>query len=195
VVELTLPVCEAQVSPELLALLRGDSWKVSATVPEPPAVTYAENTVVPVEVASGPRLAQKLDWPVVSLRRDGARPMRFPGLVVTSDSQSLDVQVAGTPVPVARHLTLYLTATGESVAHVVCIPSEDQPARPVHRAARVASAEDLAALLRAASPDTCFAVSRVAAQWEGQAENFAGPFHITRSVPPLTTRSNPCPSP
>jgi len=184
VVELTLPVCEAQVSPELLTLLRGGSWKVSATVPEPPDVTDADRVVLSAEVAPSPRVAQAPDWPVISLRRDGARPMRFPGLMVTSNVESLDVQVEGISVPVARHLSLYLTDTGESIAHVACIPSEDQPARPVHHAARVASADDLAALLRAASPETCFAVSRVAAQWEGPGPESEGPFHTSRSVYP-----------
>ncbi|MFW5881142.1 MAG: hypothetical protein ACOCTP_01310 [Roseicyclus sp.] len=102
--------------------------------------------------------------------------------MVASHSQSLEVQADGHTVPVERHLALYLAEAGEAVAHVACVPAEDQPARPVHRAARLKSVEDFAALLRVASPDTCFAVSRVAAQWKGQGGP-DGPFHPCRPVP------------
>jgi hypothetical protein len=103
--------------------------------------------------------------------------------MVMSHSQSLDVLVDGDTVPVARHIALYLAESGDAVAQVICTPAEGQPARPIHRAARLTSADDLDALLRVASPDTCFAVSRVAAQWKGPVHDPGGPLHTSRSVP------------
>ena len=183
-VELTLPNCEARVSPELLALLRGGSWKASATALTDPAETDRVERAAALKDDPATLAEPRSQWPFVSLQRDGARPMRFPGLMVTSHSESLDVQVDGQPVPVERHLALYLTQEGGTVAHVICAPADDQPARPIHRAAHLTSAEELAALLRVASPDTCFAVSRVAAQWEGPGPESEGPFHTSRSVYP-----------
>jgi hypothetical protein len=62
--------------------------------------------------------------------------------------------------PEHGYLRLFATADGEAVAHLAYLPPDALPARPVFRAARVATAEALHRFIDDAAPALCLAVCR-----------------------------------
>lgn len=147
---LAAPCLEARVSAELRELLAEFRWqrKVSPSPPEPApgSLDHAET------VCGKPTDAPAQDpWTMLSLRRDGARPARFRGALV------LELR-SGTP-PAEGHLRLFATAEGEAVAHLYYLPPDTLPARPIFRAAPVATAEALHRFISETAPEQCFAVN------------------------------------
>jgi hypothetical protein len=143
------PRLEARVTPELRQLLVGlrmprrptaEPWEV-----DPPyhGSRGARQHAAPAATAP---------WKQVSLRRDGALPAMFEGALVLEVRSGQD--------PEHGYLRLFATADGEAVAHLAYLPPDSLPARPVFRAARVATAEALHRFIDDADPASCLAVCR-----------------------------------
>ena len=94
-------------------------------------------------------------WQPVSLRRDGARPLRFSGLEV------FRVSIGGTDPILAdadgqdgyQSFAAFLSEPDACVGHVTVLPPAHLPARPVYRASVLRNGDDARALIRLAQPD------------------------------------------
>ncbi|ETX29344.1 hypothetical protein [Roseivivax isoporae] len=170
------PVFEATISPLLIALLRGSS----GTGAEPAGHATVTRGSCPGDAAGdAPPPAVQL-----TLRRDGERPLRFDGTLLWCDAQTIPVD--GSPsASVQRQVELYRCAHGGVVARIVFDPSEGMAARPVFRAAEIASPEEFRQFLDRNGARDCFAVapghhdSRASADLD----LLRGPH---RTVPPLS---------
>jgi hypothetical protein len=176
--EILQPAFEAQVSAELARLVRsarhnGQNAPPPSSDPDHEGEAFGTRDEMDPggapaagRAGSGPpfrkdsaRAAGRLGWPAVKLRRDGARPLVFRGLLVASRSDTFSVEDPNGRVPIKRILSVYTTDAGDLAAHVACHPPEDAPARPVHRALLLDDDAAVEALLRSARPEACFSVS------------------------------------
>ncbi len=168
------PNCEATVSPELIALMRGlatakadaDAAAETVNAEEPDIADEAEVVQAdPVLEGTSPAsvtqpLADTGPLHAVSLRIDGARPMQFVGSELCAADLKQSVQDAnGFAGEIATHLRLFRADDGRVLAHVATEPGPGLPARPIHRVADVWASSDLAAFVKAASEDACFAAT------------------------------------
>lgn len=147
------PVYEATVSCELRRLISfsGRSGSVGCdTVAEaaPPPASADEQEH---HVCKAPAPAR---WPEVVLRRDGGRPIRFRGLQVYMARSTSPSPAVGMGT-----LSLFAAEDGHVIAHLVYVPPETAPARPVYRVARITDATHLRSFVNANGPETCFSVN------------------------------------
>jgi hypothetical protein len=114
---------------------------------------YRTDPVTVPDAIPAPRGAQRTaDWQLVSLRRDGQRPLVFVGLPL------LDRRcVTDSPAPRCEQaLTFYMAQDGTLYARLAFEPSESCPAWPSYRGEPIHDPGDLAALLRKWQPEQCF---------------------------------------
>lgn len=157
------PVCEARLTPSFVALLQmerglaghaNDDVTVAGTDPAemarraPSGSSHARQHTATVAVETR-----------VSLRRDGARPLRFAGALVAWDEATAELRHEGQAISVLRRVYLYRSEDGDAIGQVSFHPPPGRAARPVYRASRLTGLPDLAALLREAGAEACFAVS------------------------------------
>lgn len=141
------PCFSAQVSPELLALMRGPMPLQEGTRPP-------ERPKQPTMCSSG-----AARWARMSLRRDGRRPVRVEAMELATRQDFTCVQLDGTEIEVTRRVSAYLTGSGGVLVHLVMSPPPDSPARPVYRVFETDSADHLAGALAQHGPELCFTVS------------------------------------
>lgn len=131
------PVHQATVSSELRRLLAAYRGRVS-----PPHDTFGPRAQATIDF-----LDEEAPWIPTSLRRDGARPLTFMGLLVHRTEVRAPV---GTGI-----LEIYATDVGGAVAQVTYEPTEGMAARPVFRARRIDDAGDLRSFLACEVPGLC----------------------------------------
>jgi hypothetical protein len=144
---LPAPALEARISPELRRLLR--ELRVERD-PSTGPLTAEPYQCQLVTVQRREQAASVSPWDWCSLRRDGARPARFRGALVLEWKSPHE--------PDRGYLRLFATAKGEAVAHLVYLPPEYLPARPIFRATRVDTADALHRLVAETGPEECFSV-------------------------------------
>ncbi len=135
------PRCEATVSPELVRLLRGETRR--AVTSEALAQDTARAADCPEGTDSRDLIAKDDgDWPLCVLRIDGSRPMRFRGLRACERIDSWPLAGSRADTRVVRSLVLYLASDGRLVGHASWHNEGRVTARPVFRAAVIASQSD-----------------------------------------------------
>jgi hypothetical protein len=91
-----------------------------------------------------------MPWVPLSLRRDGARPLRVRGVLIHR-TEVLAGEGRGI-------LQLFATEDGGAVAQVAYLPPEGLSARPVFRVTQVGDAAELRAFIDREGPERCLAV-------------------------------------
>jgi hypothetical protein len=76
-----------------------------------------------------------------------------------SRQDSTQVMCRGEPIPVARHLSTYVTPSGTVLVQLAMYPPDDSPARPVYRVFEAQTADDLSVKLAESGPELCFTVT------------------------------------
>lgn len=164
------PSYSALIAPDFVAFAAAEGLVSTApehhvppsepVLPDPAPPPVQEDALVE---AVQPAAPPEPSWPVHRLRQDGGPPLDVQSLCLFTHHDTATVCCVGPDgaamdYPVDRTLTLYLKPDGTSLAHLVCIPDADAPARPVHRIAEVVFAADLEGFLTHHGADLCFAV-------------------------------------
>jgi len=147
------PTLEARISPELRQLLADlrlqRSWMATGRAAEPGDRGLGGDRQDPLSDDMAP-------WGQLTLRRDGARPVRFRGALV--------LEVRSGHAAAQWYLRLFATENGEAVAQLAYLPPETLPARPVFRIAQIDSADALHRFITDTGPEQCFAVCKDASE-------------------------------
>ncbi len=158
------PHSEARVSPDLIALLRGEMADDSAASPE---VAQAHDEAPALTEQPAPSVDPELETPPefgwISLRCDGRRPLRFRGALVYRHRDQVAVaQDEGVSLPIDREVALYVAEDGGVMAHLISRPAEGLPAWPRYVVAPVDTSADLLKLERDCGPASCLADGHLA---------------------------------
>lgn len=150
------------ISPAMRALFAEMKARLSPDDAPGPVATAAAR---PEPLTGAPRSAAPGAAPIVSLRRDGARPLRFRGAPILRRDR-----LAGEG-GMRFSLALYLSDAGEVIAAAAARPEDGRDAAEVHVAEALAEPDSLPRLLARFAPED--ALPEPAAASPDSAERFA----------------------